>query len=115
MVIYIEFHLSHFKSDVLNVHIREVSRKWCVLTPQTVSRYLHKYKHTHTHGRRTRGGCGCFNTHTFSAVFSIVKHKHLITVSQFLWPLCVCSLMCLFSPPSPVAASNMTPALGLTG
>ncbi len=65
-------------------------------------------------GRRTRGGCGCFNTHTFRdervqhphffCSFSAVSHKRLTAVApRFLWPLCVwecarCS--CLLSPPS---------------
>ncbi len=65
-------------------------------------------------GRRTRGGCGCFNTHTFRdervqhphffCSFSAVSHKRLTAVApRFLWPPCVwecarCS--CLLSPPS---------------
>ncbi len=67
-----------------------------------------------TQGRRTRGGCGCFNTHTFRdervqhphffCSFSAVSHKRLTAVApRFLWPPCVwecarCS--CLLSPPS---------------
>ncbi len=72
------------------------------------------HTHTHTQGRRTRGGCGCFNTHTFRdervqhphffCSFSAVSHKRLTAVApRFLWPPCVwecarCS--CLLSPPS---------------
>ncbi len=69
---------------------------------------------SYTQGRRTRGGCGCFNTHTFRdervqhphffCSFSAVSHKRLTAVApRFLWPPCVwecarCS--CLLSPPS---------------
>ncbi len=65
-------------------------------------------------GRRTRGGCGCFNTHTFPdervqhphffCSFYAVLHKRLTAVApRFLWPLCVweCARCgCLLSPPS---------------
>ncbi len=59
-------------------------------------------------GRRTRGGCGCFNTHTFLG--ERVQHPHFFrsfaqtpysSRSPFLWPLCVCARCgCLLSPPS---------------
>ncbi len=59
-------------------------------------------------GRRTRGGCECFNTHTFPG--ERVQHPHFFPFfrsfaqtpyssrSPFLWPLCVC----LLSPPLPL-------------
>ncbi len=65
-------------------------------------------------GRRTRGGCGCFNTHTFLG--ERVQHPHFFrsfvtnalqqSLSVSLAALCLRSLRL---PPLP-SLSNMTPA-----
>ncbi len=106
--------------------LRIFYRRWVTLTsqcgqwkwlPKALGKLpvaLQKLNGGKAQGRRTRGGCGCFNTHTFPdervqhphffCSFYAVLHKRLTAVApRFLWPLCVweCARCgCLLSPPS---------------
>ncbi len=109
-------HTSNF-TTVLHSSCDRCSISWiliCVRRQSTRVRWRISSFVYQNQGRRTRGGCGCFNTHTFRdervqhphffCSFSAVSHKRLTAVApRFLWPPCVwecarCS--CLLSPPS---------------
>ncbi len=69
-------------------------------------------------GRRTRGGCGCFNTHTFPGERvqhpHFFLHKRLTAVALCFSGRSVSALAAAASSPLP-SLSNMTPALSVTG
>ncbi len=96
--------------------VKRVRKRYCASSARSSNTRLKVPARTVAciQGRRTRGGCGCFNTHTFPdervqhphffCSFYAVLHKRLTAVApRFLWPLCVweCARCgCLLSPPS---------------
>ncbi len=107
--------LNQYRSIRINTHIsKECVTIHCCYDILCTALFKALFHVPLLQGRRTRGGCGCFNTHTFPdervqhphffCSFYAVLHKRLTAVApRFLWPLCVWACArcgCLLSPPS---------------